>query len=72
MAFTWLESEVSESNPTLAGGIVKLGDRLLNHGYLGDIVSPPYLAFATDCEDKDMLGTRNGVNVHRWVQHLHF
>ncbi|KAG8336053.1 Dynein assembly factor 3, axonemal [Homalodisca vitripennis] len=65
VAFTWLETEVSEPNPTLASGIVKLGHRLLNHGYLGDIVSPPYLGFGTDSEDKDMLVARNGVNVHR-------
>ncbi|XP_054287701.1 dynein axonemal assembly factor 3 [Macrosteles quadrilineatus] len=65
VAFTWLECEETEPNPTMASGIVKLGSRLLNHGYLGDIVSPPYLAFGTDSEDKNLLEVRNNVMTHR-------
>lgn len=65
VAFTWLETESSQPNTTLASGVVKLGDRILHHGYLGDIVCPPYVNFGVECDDEEMLKTRNGVPAHR-------
>lgn len=48
VAFTWLEAEQSEPNLTLAAGIVREGCRLLHAGYLGDIVTSPFIAFAVE------------------------
>lgn len=65
IAFTWLETTPSEDNLTFGSGIVKLGDRILHHGYLGDIVSSPFVNFGTMCEDEEMLKVQNGVNTQR-------
>ncbi|CAH0406741.1 unnamed protein product [Chilo suppressalis] len=65
VAFTWLESEVCRPNVSLAAGVCKCGDRYLHRGYLGDIVSPPYVAFGLDCDDKDMLQSSHGTNYKR-------
>jgi dynein assembly factor 3 len=43
----------------------QIGDRLCHHGYLGDIVTGPFLAYCLDCEDKDMLRLTNGVHSKR-------
>ncbi|CAG9783487.1 unnamed protein product [Diatraea saccharalis] len=65
VAFTWLETEVCRPNVTLAAGVCKCGDRYLHRGYLGDIVSSPYIAFGLDCDDKDMLQSSHGMNYKR-------
>ncbi|GBP43844.1 Dynein assembly factor 3, axonemal homolog [Eumeta japonica] len=65
VAFTWLESEVCRPNVTMAAGVYKCGERYLHRGYLGDVVSPPYVTYASDCEDEEMLKTENGINLKR-------
>lgn len=65
VAFTWLETEVSEINPTLTCGIFRHGDKILHYGYLGDIINGPYMTFGLHCEDKEMLKTANGIYVKR-------
>ncbi|KAL0841709.1 hypothetical protein ABMA28_013981 [Loxostege sticticalis] len=65
VAFTWLETEVCRPNVTFAAGVCKCGDRYLHRGYLGDMVSSPYIAFGLDCDDKDMLKSSHGVNYKR-------
>lgn len=65
VAFTWLETEVCRPNVTLAAGVYKCGDRYLHRGYLGDIVSSPYIGYGLDCEDQDMLKSSQGVNFKR-------
>ncbi|KAG6448637.1 dynein assembly factor 3, axonemal homolog [Manduca sexta] len=65
VAFTWLETEVCRPNVTFAAGVYKCGDRYLHRGYLGDLVTSPYIAHGLDCEDKDMLKSAHGVNYKR-------
>ncbi|XP_014279744.1 dynein axonemal assembly factor 3 isoform X1 [Halyomorpha halys] len=65
IAYTWIETEYSIGNPTLAVGIGSSGDSLFSLGYLGDMESGPYFAFGTDSEEKKMLEVRNDVNVRR-------
>ncbi|OWR48066.1 hypothetical protein KGM_206731 [Danaus plexippus plexippus] len=65
VAFTWLETEVCRPNVSLAAGVCKCGDRYLHRGYLGDLVTSPYIAYGLDCEDKDMLKSSHGVNYKR-------
>ncbi|CAH2086902.1 unnamed protein product [Euphydryas editha] len=65
VAFTWLETEVCRPNVSLAAGVYKCGDRYLHRGYLGDMVTSPYIAYGLDCEDKDMLKSSHGVNYKR-------
>ncbi|XP_039285869.1 dynein assembly factor 3, axonemal-like [Nilaparvata lugens] len=65
VAFTWLETEMSEKNLTLTNAIFQHQDQILHHGFLGDQVSAPYIAFGLDCEDKEMLKTQNGVHLKR-------
>ncbi|PNF36686.1 hypothetical protein B7P43_G13315 [Cryptotermes secundus] len=65
VAFTWLDMEATEPNLTLATAPVRIGDRLCHHGYLGDIVTGPFLAYCLDCADKDMLRVVNGVQSKR-------
>ncbi|XP_028171545.1 dynein axonemal assembly factor 3 homolog [Ostrinia nubilalis] len=65
VAFTWLETEVCRPNVTFAAGVCKCGDRYLHRGYLGDMVTSPYIAFGLDCDDKDMLISSHGVNNKR-------
>ncbi|XP_049867195.1 dynein axonemal assembly factor 3 homolog [Pectinophora gossypiella] len=65
VAFTWLETEVCRPNVSLAAGVYKCGDRYLHRGYLGDMVTSPYIGYGLDCEDKDMLKNSNGVNYKR-------
>nr|CAD7196458.1 unnamed protein product [Timema douglasi] len=65
IAFTWPETECSKPNCTLASGVVLIGDRLCHHGYLGDIVSGPYVNYGIECEDEDMLRKTNGVHNKR-------
>lgn len=65
VAFTWLETEVCRPNVTLVAGVYQCGDRFLHRGYLGDIVSSPYISYGLECEDKDMLKSSHGVNYKR-------
>lgn len=65
VAFTWLETEVCRPNVTLAAGVYKCGERYLHRGYLGDIVSSPYIAYGLECEDTEMLKSSHGVNYKR-------
>ncbi|XP_028038173.1 dynein assembly factor 3, axonemal [Bombyx mandarina] len=65
VAFTWLETEVCRPNFTFAAGVYKCGDRYLHRGYLGDLVTSPYICLGLDCEDKDMLKSTHGVNYKR-------
>lgn len=65
VAFTWIESDVSKPNRTLATGVVPQGESFFHHGYLGDIVSGPFIAYGLDCKDKSMLKMVNHRNVHR-------
>uniref|UniRef100_A0A1B6CBW1 Dynein assembly factor 3, axonemal homolog n=1 Tax=Clastoptera arizonana TaxID=38151 RepID=A0A1B6CBW1_9HEMI len=65
VAFTWLETTPSEDNLTFGSGIAKLGDRIVHHGYLGDIVSSPYINFGVLCEDEEMMKERNGIRTQR-------
>ena len=48
VAFTWLEGEPSEPNLTLAAGITREGPHLLHAGYLGDIVTSPFIAYSVE------------------------
>lgn len=61
VAFTWLETEVCRPNVTLAAGVYKCGDRYLHRGYLGDMVTSPFISYGLDCVDKDMLISSHGV-----------
>ncbi|XP_072944293.1 dynein axonemal assembly factor 3 homolog [Epargyreus clarus] len=65
VAFTWLETEVCRPNVSFAAGVYKCGDRYLHRGYLGDMVTSPYIAYGLNCEDKDMLKSTHGVNFKR-------
>lgn len=65
VAFTWLETEVCRPNVSLGAGVYKCGDRFLHRGYLGDIVTSPFIAYGLDCEDQDMLMSEHGVNHKR-------
>ncbi|CAK1552669.1 unnamed protein product [Leptosia nina] len=65
LAFTWLETEVCRPNVSFAAGVYKCGDRYLHRGYLGDMVTSPYISYGIDCEDKDMLVSTHGVNYKR-------
>lgn len=65
VAFTWLETEVCRPNVTVAAGVFKCGDRYLHRGYLGDIVTSPYIAYGLDCDDRDFLKSSHGVNYKR-------
>lgn len=65
VSFTWLETEVCRPNVSLAAGVCKCGDRYLHRGYLGDLVTSPYIGYGLDCEDKDMLKSSHGVNYKR-------
>ncbi|XP_059048761.1 dynein axonemal assembly factor 3 [Achroia grisella] len=65
ISFTWLETEVCRPNVSLAAGVYKCGDRYLHRGYLGDMVTSPYISYGLDCEDKDMLKSSHGVNYKR-------
>lgn len=65
VAFTWLETEVCRPNVSFAAGVYKCGDRYLHRGYLGDMVTSPYIAYGLDCEDTDMLKSTHGVNFKR-------
>ncbi|KAJ0180251.1 hypothetical protein K1T71_003655 [Dendrolimus kikuchii] len=65
IAFTWLETEVCRPNVSLAAGVYKCGERYLHRGYLGDIVSSPYVAYGLECEDTEMLKSSHGVNYKR-------
>lgn len=55
VAFTWLETEVCRPNVTLAAGVYKCGERFLHRGYLGDLVTSPYIGYGLSCEDEEML-----------------
>lgn len=65
VAFTWLETEVCRPNVTLAAGVYQCGDRYLHRGYLGDIVTSPYISYGLECEDMDMLKSSHGMNYKR-------
>lgn len=65
VAFTWLESEVSKPNRTLVAGVVPSGEQFVHHGYLGDIVTGPFIAYGLHCNDKEMLKKTNNMNVNR-------
>lgn len=65
VAFTWLETEVYRPNVTLAAGVFKCGDRYLHRGYLGDMVTSPFVSYGLDCIDKNMLKSSHGVNNKR-------
>lgn len=65
IAFTWLETEVCRPNVSLVAGVYKCGERYLHRGYLGDIVTSPFVAYGLDCEDKEMLKSTQGVNYKR-------
>lgn len=60
VAFTWLETEVSRPNCSLAAGVIKMGDEFTHRGYLGDVVTGPYIAYGLDCEDKSMMKSNHG------------
>ncbi|XP_026329779.1 dynein assembly factor 3, axonemal [Hyposmocoma kahamanoa] len=65
IAFTWLETEVCRPNVSLAAGVYQCGERYLHRGYLGDMVTSPFIAYGLDCEEKDMLKSDHGVNYKR-------
>ncbi|KAI5646153.1 hypothetical protein NE865_01615 [Phthorimaea operculella] len=65
VAYTWLETEVCRPNVSLAAGVYKCGDRYLHRGYLGDMVTSPYICYGMDCEEKDMLKSSQGLNYKR-------
>lgn len=60
VAFTWLETEVSRPNCSLAAGVIKTGDEFTHRGYVGDIVTGPYIAYGLDCDDKTMMKSNHG------------
>lgn len=60
MAFTWLEAEQSEPNLSLAAGIVREGCHLLHGGYLGDIVTSPFIAYAVEVTNRRPSTSRGG------------
>ncbi|KAL7747463.1 hypothetical protein RI367_007219 [Sorochytrium milnesiophthora] len=66
IAFEIRASTYSHPNRTLASveGLKERGVTVTKWGYFGDICNSPYLAFGIDCEDKDMLKTRNDVPSH--------
>lgn len=64
-AFSWLESEVSKPNRSLVCATMPNGERFLHYGYLGDILTGPFIAYGLDCEDKSFLKSTNGQNSFR-------
>ncbi|XP_041977453.1 dynein axonemal assembly factor 3 homolog [Aricia agestis] len=65
VAYTWLETEVCRPNVSFAAGVYKCGERYLHRGYLGDLVTSPFVGFGLDCEDEEMLKSSHGVNRER-------
>lgn len=65
IAFTRLDCEYFDANLSLAAGIIQDGDRMLISGFLGDIVTGPYITYGLDCEDKDMMRIANRANAKR-------
>lgn len=65
IAFGWLESEVSKPNRSMVCGIIPNGTGYLHHGYLGDMVTGPYVAYGIQCEDSEFLKGQNGQSAHR-------
>lgn len=55
IAFTWLETDGSKPNVTLAAGILANGMKLHHHGYLGDITIGPFISYGIECDDENML-----------------
>ncbi|CAH0390054.1 unnamed protein product [Bemisia tabaci] len=59
VAFTWLETETSEPNPTLVSGIHRVGSQIRCCGLMGSVVNGPFAAFGltVSCEDEELLKT---------------
>uniref|UniRef100_A0A3B5KUW5 Dynein axonemal assembly factor 3 n=1 Tax=Xiphophorus couchianus TaxID=32473 RepID=A0A3B5KUW5_9TELE len=66
LAFEMREGIYQTTNPTLLSTRVfnKKGDKVGIQGYWGDIVSSPYLSFGIESDDKKLLKTQNGQNLH--------
>ncbi|KAJ8941813.1 hypothetical protein NQ318_006790 [Aromia moschata] len=65
VAFTWLESEVSKPNRSLVCAAFPNGERYAHYGYLGDMVTGPFVSFGLKCEDESFHKSLNGQNSHR-------
>ncbi|XP_057668455.1 dynein axonemal assembly factor 3 homolog [Diorhabda carinulata] len=65
VAFTWLESEVSKPNRSLVCATIPNGTSFVHHGYLGDMLTGPFITFGLDCEDEKFLKSVHGQNYYR-------
>lgn len=65
VAFNWLESEASKPNRSMVCGVVPNGNEFLHYGYMGDIVTGPFVAYGLDCKDKNMLKSANNMRLQR-------
>jgi len=59
VAYTFLETDCTEPNYTLALALTEDGDKITAIDYFGDIVNGPFPSFGVDCEDNDMLKMGN-------------
>lgn len=59
VAYTFLETDCTEPNYTLALALLKDGDKITAMDYFGDIINGPFPSFGLHCEDKDMLKIGN-------------
>lgn len=65
VGFTWLDSDVSKPNRTLVAGVVPSGAKFLHHGYIGDIITGPFIPYGLQCENEEMLKQMNKMNINR-------
>ncbi|KAI4460626.1 dynein assembly factor 3 axonemal [Holotrichia oblita] len=65
VAFNWLESEASKPNRSMVCGVVPNGNDFLHYGYMGDIMTGPFVAYGLDCKDKSMLRSTNNTCLQR-------
>lgn len=62
MSFYYEDTDPSIPNRSILSGICSSGSKVNTFGYMGDIVTGPYVAFGFDCEDEEMLKKVNGYN----------
>jgi len=59
VAYTFLETDCTEPNYTLALTLMEDGDKVTVIDYFGDIINGPFSSFGVDCEDNNMLKMGN-------------
>nr|XP_022902465.1 dynein assembly factor 3, axonemal homolog [Onthophagus taurus] len=65
VAFSWLESEVSKPNRSMVTGVIPNGEKFLHYGYLGDIITGPFVTYGLECSDPTFLTKTNNLYANR-------